>query len=444
MKSHQCVGVGLGFRPSLSGALLQGRLAVDFLEVVAESCLQAAARREVAALGRMWPLALHGVKLSLGSAEGLNMRRARHFAAVAREIGASVVSEHISFVRAGGREIGHLTPLPYTDEAVEAVARNARTLQSMVDVPLLLENVAWTLRWPEDAMSEGEFLGRVLEAAGCDMLLDVGNLYANAVNAGLDPAAVLATFPLHRVRMLHVAGGVVEGGFYYDTHQHPVPEAVFGLVERLGDVPVLLERDEAFEDVEAIGRELDRMRGSRLTVEGMWPGSSLTAEGSRLTVEGNRLALEGSGLTVKGLVARQALLARILTSDLADVAPFDATDIARSRRQLLHKRVDDALPLLPELGRGAEALALDCLRGQPRAERYGAFCDAWAIARAASRDPELCARAEADLLTLRARFVHRGDGLRLRLWPYVGRSGRVLVAKGFGAEAPVRRWRIGR
>ncbi len=164
---------------------------MDFVEVVAEACFASpAARREASAIARIWPVVPHGVKLSLGSASGIDMERARRLGALCRELSAPVVSEHVAFVRGGGREIGHLTALPYTLEAARAVARNvAAARRALPDIPLLLENAACTLRFPGDALGEGDFYAEVVDRTGCDLLLDVGNVYANAVNAGVDPGS---------------------------------------------------------------------------------------------------------------------------------------------------------------------------------------------------------------------------------------------------------------
>lgn len=196
---------------------------------MAETChAQPAARREALALRELWPVVPHGVKLSLGSADGLDLERARALGRLARELRAPALSEHAAFTRAAGREIGHLTSLPFTRQAVRVVARNVATARRLLpDVPLLLENVAWTLRWPEDAMSEGDFHHELTRATGCGLLLDLGNVYANARNAGLEPLALLRSYPLEAVGMLHLAGGAWEHGFYADTHAHAVPEAVF-------------------------------------------------------------------------------------------------------------------------------------------------------------------------------------------------------------------------
>ncbi|MBS2020322.1 MAG: DUF692 domain-containing protein [Deltaproteobacteria bacterium] len=437
-------GVGLGFRRELAHALLSDPRAVDFVEVVAETCRDRAALREAMALRELWPVVPHGVKLSLGSAEGLDLGRARELGRIAKALKAPLVSEHVSFVRAGGREIGHLTELPMTREAVSVVARNVAALRrELPDIPLLLENVARAFVWPESAheMTEGEFHAEIAEATGCDLLLDVGNLYANAVNAGRDPSAELASFPLDRVAMLHVAGGVEEHGFYFDTHAHPIPAPVLDLVARVPGVPVLLERDAGFDspaDPPRSGRvdasasilaEVALLRASRA------PGGAVCrARTEHATPPPDRVVAE--------LERRQTELALALTSS-------DATDdpaILRARGVLERKRADDALPLLPELGGRLaqhDALRLGRIPVVPRLPSMTAVADAMRIADAARGVPELARAAVRDGAILRARFSGGPDGPRPRALPCVVREeaadGRSVWAwKGFGAGAPVR------
>ncbi|MEO6325859.1 MAG: DUF692 domain-containing protein, partial [Thermoanaerobaculia bacterium] len=259
-------GVGIGLRPELVSDLLARPEVADFVEVVAESCFaDPNARRQARALAEIWPVVPHGVKLSLGSAEGIDLTHARRLGALARELRAPVITEHIALTSAGGREIGHLTAVPFTRAAVRAVARNVAAARRVLpDVPLLLENIAWTFRFPEDEMDEGDFYAEVLEATGCELLLDVANLYANALNAGCAPDALLQRYPLERVGMFHVAGGTLEDGFWADTHAHAVPPAVFALVSRglvrTGPVPIILERDASFPEFDELVCELATLR----------------------------------------------------------------------------------------------------------------------------------------------------------------------------------------
>ena len=412
MASRLSRSTGLGFRTELSSDLLAAPQTVDFVEVVAESCYaQRAAWREACALAEMWPVVPHGVKLSLGSADGIDVGRVRRLGALAREVQAPVISEHVAFTRGGACEIGHLTQLPRTRAAVAALARNvARARRLLPDVPLLLENVAWSFRWPDDAMDEGSFYGEVVAATGCDLLLDVGNLYANACNEGLDPLAVLARYPLERVAMLHVAGGVSEGGFYFDTHAHPVPPAVLDLVAAAlaarPEIPVLLERDAGFGAFGDLCAELDALRACRR-------GGVALASLARVAAA----AGAASSADLTALAAQQVEVARLL---IAQPSPGGATaeaigvaSLARARGILQRKRVDEALPLLVRLARHGDmvrALAERVIREHARAPRGAGPADALAIASAAALDPRLRADALHDRLLLRARF--RGPDAR--------------------------------
>lgn len=443
--------MGLGWRRELAADLLASPEVVDFVEVVAESCyVQAKLRREAVALSRLWPVALHGVKLSLGSAEGLDDERARQLGALARELRPPVISEHVAFTRGRSREIGHLTPLPRTREAVAVVARNvARARRFLPDVPLLLENVAATFGWPDDEMDEASFYQEVVAATDCALLLDLGNLWANAINEGLDPHEVLRRMPLERVAMVHLAGGEWDHGFYLDTHAAPVGEPVLGLLGALtrwrGPVPVLLERDAGFGPFEALRGELERIREVVATDEretwdrAPWSPSPEVARGGRAPAW-ERLADE------------QHALAQALTA-LDEPSPemvgrFGAEPLRRTRAVLARKRVDDSLPLLPRTaakGEPARSLAMAAVEREPRAPQRAAIADALRIAAAAAVDPVLSAAGRVDQLILRARFVgpDRNGVVRPRRGPFVGRA-RVderracWVVKGPGSAAAVR------
>jgi hypothetical protein len=442
-------GIGVGFRPELAADLLALPSAVDFVEIVAETCFtQARAAREARALAEIWPVVPHGVKLSLGSAEGIDPERARRLGDLARELRAPLVSEHAAFTRGRGREIGHLTPLPRTRSAVRALARNvAAARKYLPDVPLLLENIACSLKWPDEELDEGAFHELVARETGCDLLLDLGNLYANAINDGRPPLAALESYPLDRVRMVHIAGGVSEGGFYFDTHAAPVPDGVFELLaalfERVGPVPVLLERDAGFPPFAELKAEIDRARALGLNRAEKHPRAP---ELSRDYPEA--IAADPDA---QGLAAEQEQLASWLTSPEPPgpeaAARFGPAELDRSRDVLRRKRVDDAMPLLPRTARHKEAifpLALAAVVNSPRPPSGAAVADAFRIAEAARLNPRFAADARADQLILRARFAGPGPNgqLKPRLGPFIGREpldgGRVLWAiKSLGKDAQV-------
>lgn len=444
--------MGIGWRREIATDLMLGSTRdsfpdVAFFEVVAEAILaDASSRREVVALAHRAPVIPHGVKLSLGSAEGIDTAHVDRVATLCRELRAPCFTEHVSFVRSNGTEIGHLTPLPRTREAVAVIVRNvAAARRRLPDIPLLLENVANPFFWPGDEMTEAEFYQEVVRQTGCDLLLDVSNLYANARNQGLDPQLVLSGFPLDRVGLAHVAGGVMEEGFYLDTHAHAVSPAIHALVTRLlhanPGVPMLLERDANFDafDLATELRALAELRGA--------PSEAHEAATGFVPP-----ARRPSTLPLAEL---QSELAELLTAPeprmggMVEPASTLASEIGtqalhRTRTILERKRVEDALPLLPRLSRVATvtALAERVVRDLPRLPSRNAHRDAFAIAREALADPVLADAAALDALLLRAR-VHQST-LAPRRAPFVGllRQGRTLhvVFKNFGTSSTVHLW----
>ncbi|WP_163870496.1 DUF692 domain-containing protein [Myxococcus eversor] len=270
MTSLALHGVGIGWRREL--ALFIDRLpSPGFVEVLAEHLPPSGDVPEP--LSRLRergvPVVLHAVSLGLGSAEPPDPRRLDWLARQAERVGAICISEHLAFVRAGGLESGHLLPLPRSEDALDVLAENVLRAQAALPVPLALENVASLFEWPDAAFSEAELLAGVLARTGASLLLDVANLHAHVLNHGTDADAVLACVPRERLAYVHVAGGVQRGGLYHDTHAHPLHagplELLERLAERLGPVPVMLERDDRFpaeaelaSELSAVSTALDR------------------------------------------------------------------------------------------------------------------------------------------------------------------------------------------
>lgn len=256
------LGLGLGWRHALAAVPLR-RTDLGFVEMVAEAlpadrplppALVAARRRGVQVVP-------HGVRLSLGGADRPDPARVAHLAGLADRLQAPLVSEHVAFVRAGGREAGHLLPVPRTRAALDVLVANVTEAMAGLPVPLALEPIATLFEWPEPEMDEADFLTELLDRTGALLLLDVANLWANGRNAGTDPAALLDRLPLDRLAYVHVAGGTERAGLYHDTHTHPVPTGVLDLLGRLGRrtaVPgVMLERDGDYPSTHELDAELD-------------------------------------------------------------------------------------------------------------------------------------------------------------------------------------------
>ena len=256
-------GVGIGWRPEIAG-FVNSLPGLGFVEVVAEGIGSTIPEELSPLISRGVPIISHGTRVSLGGAEPLEADRVAQFVTAAATVRAPMVSEHIAFVRAGGVEAGHLLPIPRTREAVDAVVRNVATLRPELDVPMALEPIAAVFDWPDAELTEGQFLTEILDRTGCLLLLDVANVYANALNRGEEPTALFDAIPLDRIAYVHMAGGS-EGpggdGIYHDTHTDPVPPAVLGLLAELvarQPIPaVMLERDGHYPAAAELSGELD-------------------------------------------------------------------------------------------------------------------------------------------------------------------------------------------
>jgi uncharacterized protein (UPF0276 family) len=258
-------GVGLGWRPELTeflGALPE----LGFVEVIAETLHSQGVPTELRDLMAGGAAVVpHGVKLSVGSANRPDKRRLKFLSQTATMLKAPLVSEHVAFVRAGKAHSPHFLPVPFTKDALKIVAANVREVMAELAVPLALENIATFTYWPEDELTEAEFLLELVEQTGVYLLLDVANLYANQFNLGRCAITALDTLPLEQVAYIHIAGGVIgSGGFYFDSHAHPIQEEVFQLLAELCsrvDAPsVLLERDDKFSTQFELHSEVARLR----------------------------------------------------------------------------------------------------------------------------------------------------------------------------------------
>jgi uncharacterized protein (UPF0276 family) len=260
------LGVGLGFRQPFKSDLFLNRQQVDFLEIVAEHYLDTPPikQQELEILMTHFPVIPHAINLSLGSAEGLDTDYLHKLAALIKKINPPWWSEHICFTKAGGVDIGHLSPLPYTQEAVEILCRNIAQVRQLIDVPLILENITYMVQLPGAEMTEAEFLSEVLERADCGLLLDITNLYTNAVNYSYDIDEFLQALPWERIVQLHFVGGHWHDGVLIDSHSQSTPVEVWELMQKVvasaSVKGIVLERDENLPPFTEVVKELHQAR----------------------------------------------------------------------------------------------------------------------------------------------------------------------------------------
>ncbi|WJN61646.1 DUF692 domain-containing protein [Pseudomonas sp. SO81] len=260
-------GAGLGLRRALLPELLaMAPGSVDFLECAPDNWIGVGGAHGdgLAALAERIPLTCHGLSLSLGGPAPLDLdllTRTRSFLERHR---VPLYSEHLSYCSDDG-QLYDLLPLPFTDEAVHHVAARIRQAQDVFGRRIAVENISYYAA-PYQALSEIEFLLAVLDEADCDLLLDVNNLFVNAINHGYDAASYLAAIPAARVVCLHVAGHYDEApDLKIDTHGAAVKGDVWTLLEqayaRFGEVPTLLERDFNFPPLAELLTEVEQIRG---------------------------------------------------------------------------------------------------------------------------------------------------------------------------------------
>lgn len=266
--SQRALGSGLGYRPQFRADLFAHRDAVDFLEIIADHYLDASREKldELDLLKSHFPLVAHGLDLSIGSAEGLDPHYLDKVAALIERIDPPWWSEHLCFTRAGGVGIGHLASLPYTQEAIDVVARNVEYVRRRIKTPLILENITTVVRVPGGEMDEAEFLSRTLEATGCGWLCDVANMHVNAMNFGVDLDLQFERWPWDRLVQIHYAGGRARNGLLIDSHDAATSEAVWTLYDRVvAHAPirgVVLERDENIPPFPELIDEVARARAT--------------------------------------------------------------------------------------------------------------------------------------------------------------------------------------
>jgi len=260
------VSAGLGLRRGLLPALLSmDDGAVDFLEVAPDNWIGVGGRfgEALMQLSARFPLSCHGLSLSLGGSEPLDMsflQRTRQFN---ERYDVALYSEHLSYCADDGH-LYDLMPIPFTDEAVRHVAARIRQVQDVLERRIAVENVSYYAA-PYQALAEIDFIRAVLAEADCDLLLDVNNLYVNSINHGYDADAFLARLPGERIASYHIAGHYDEADdLKIDTHGAPVKADVWSLLagayRRFGVRPTLLERDFNFPPLHELLAETGRIR----------------------------------------------------------------------------------------------------------------------------------------------------------------------------------------
>ena len=274
----QALGVGAGLRPAYFAQACARDPRIELWEVLTENVMIPGGnpRRVVRGVREHTPIALHGVSLSIGSADPLSDDYVARLRALVDELEPAFVSDHLCWTTIDGRSGHDLWPLPYTDEALAHVIARVGHVQERLGRRILLENPATYVRFAAGDIPEAGFLAELAARSGCGVLLDINNVHVTATNLGADPGAYLAALPPGCVEYMHLAGHSRRGDTLIDSHDRPICEATWQLyaaaLARFGPVPTVIERDDRIPPLDELAHELARARDARAATRTV-PGS---------------------------------------------------------------------------------------------------------------------------------------------------------------------------
>jgi uncharacterized protein (UPF0276 family) len=255
------VAAGIGLRAPHVREVLGRKPAIAWLEVHSENYFAdgGPALAALACIRADYPIAMHGVGLSLGSTDPLDREHLRKTARLAQRIEPAVISEHLCWSSVDGRHFNDLLPLPYTREALDHVCSRVQQVQEALGRTILVENVSSYYAFPESTIDECAFVAEVARRTGCKLLVDVNNIYVNARNHGIDPYAYVDAIDPRSVGEIHLAGFDDSGPIVIDTHGAPIAPQVWALyrraLARFGAVPTLIEWDTDIPSLAVLQRE---------------------------------------------------------------------------------------------------------------------------------------------------------------------------------------------
>ncbi|MBU2706742.1 DUF692 domain-containing protein [Zooshikella marina] len=259
-------GFGLGLRKDYYSEILATQPAVDWFEIISENYFVDGGKPLyfLDAIREQYPIAMHGVSLSIGSTDPLNKHYLKNLKSLADRINPIFISDHLCWTSVGGINSHDLLPLPYTEASIKHIVERINFVQDYLGRQILLENLSSYVSFAESDMTEWDFVSEVVERADCMLLLDINNIYVSARNHHFDPLDYLKGVPPQRVMQHHLAGHSDYGDYIIDTHDAPVVDPVWQLykvaAELFGPVSTMIERDDNMPTFSELLAELNSAR----------------------------------------------------------------------------------------------------------------------------------------------------------------------------------------
>lgn len=258
---------GVGLRTPHITTILEQKPTMPWFELMLDNWLAKGGLDTyfLAAICEQYPIAFHGVNLSLGSNDPIDYDYLARVKYLLDSTGALCYSEHCSFSSIDGKRTPDLLPMPYTEEAALNISQKISDVQEFLEQRILLENVSSYIESTDNQMHEATFIAQVIQLADCDLLLDLNNVYVNAVNHKYSAQDYVNNLPLHRVKEIHLAGFETKQGFLLDCHNNPICEQVWRLYEdviaKQGPIPTLIEWDNDLPEWPTLVKEQQKAQG---------------------------------------------------------------------------------------------------------------------------------------------------------------------------------------
>lgn len=259
--------IGLGYRRDFAEEFLPGgSVQPDFVELAPENWMNLGGywKKQIGQIADRFPILCHGLSLSIGSPDPLDMDFLKKLKAFLDQYRVQIYSEHLSFSKCDNAHLYDLLPIPFRKDAAKHIVQKIKQVQDYLERPLVLENVSYYTSVAAE-ITEEEFINYIVRESGCQLLLDVNNVFVNAFNHGYDADKFISKLPLDRVAYIHMAGHEqVEEDLIIDTHGEAIIDPVFDLfeqtIEKIDPVPVLLERDFNIPEMDELNVEMNRLR----------------------------------------------------------------------------------------------------------------------------------------------------------------------------------------
>jgi uncharacterized protein (UPF0276 family) len=267
--THPQLGFGLGLRAKHMPHILEHKPAVDWFEIISENYMDTGGkpRRNITRVAEHYPIVMHGVSLSIGTVDPLNSEYLSKLKRLIDEVNPAWISDHLCWTGVAHKNTHDLLPMPYTEEALKHLVQRIREVQDYLERPIALENPSTYLEFKSSSMPEAEFIARMAQDSGCNLLLDVNNVYVTCYNHRLDAKTYLDSLPLDRVVQIHLSGHTNKGTHIIDTHDDHVVDEVWNLykyvVNKAGRTPnTMIEWDDKIPEFSVLYAELEKARAA--------------------------------------------------------------------------------------------------------------------------------------------------------------------------------------